>query len=215
MQDIFISPLKTGLVSWLEAFPKAKLSATVEAKPTKIQKSNPVTFWLHMNEDRQEWLTNTIRLIQKKYENAKIVVLANTPNHTESLHVLSLGARGYCHAFAAPAVVTNGGIWLGQDLLQRLIEVSTRLIGNRPDYVQGLLAKLTKREKEVAVEAAKGLSNKEIARILAITERTVKAHLASTFERLGAKDRLQLALMLNDNYKHVSPALALDDKAFN
>lgn len=222
MQDIFISPLKTGLVSWMEAFPKAKIAATVEAKPTQIQKSTPIIFWLHMNEDRQEWLTNTIHLIQKNYEDAKIVVLANAPNHTESLHVLSLGARGYCHAFAAPevlkeitAVITNGGIWLGQDLLQRLIEVSTRLVGNRPDYVQDLLKKLTKREKEVAIEAAKGLSNKEIARVLAITERTVKAHLASTFERLGAKDRLQLALMLNNNYKNASPVLALDDQEFN
>jgi DNA-binding NarL/FixJ family response regulator len=65
-----------------------------------------------------------------------------------------------------------------------------------------LLEKLTKREQEVATEASKGLSNKEIARILSITERTVKAHLASIFERLGAKDRLQLALMLNNNYKH-------------
>jgi two-component system, NarL family, nitrate/nitrite response regulator NarL len=59
---------------------------------------------------------------------------------------------------------------------------------------------LTKREKEVAIEAAKGLSNKEIARILKITERTVKAHLSSTFERLGAKDRLHLALMLNKKH---------------
>jgi DNA-binding NarL/FixJ family response regulator len=100
------------------------------------------------------------------------------------------------------SVVSHGGLWLGQDLLQRLIEVSTSRIGNQPEYVEGLLAKLTNREKEVAMEAAKGLSNKEIARVLSITERTVKAHLAHTFERLGAKDRLQLALMLNDNYKH-------------
>ena len=136
-------------------------------------------------------------------------MLANTPNHTESLYALSLGVRGYCHAYSEPivlndikTVIINGGIWLGQEFLQRLIEVSTKLAGNRPEYVQSLLEKLTKREKEVAVEAAKGLSNKEIARVLSITERTVKAHLAATFERLGAKDRLQLALMLNGNFKN-------------
>ena len=49
--------------------------------------------------------------------------------------------------------------------------------------------------------AAKGLSNKEIARILKITERTVKAHLASIFELLKVKDRLHLALMLNRDYQ--------------
>jgi len=78
-----------------------------------------------------------------------------------------------------------------------LIETSTKLAGNQPAYVNGLLEQLTSREREVAVEVAKGLSNKEVAKLLNITERTVKAHLASTFERLGAKDRLQLALMLN------------------
>ena len=67
--------------------------------------------------------------------------------------------------------------------------------------METLLSQLTKRQKDVAIEAAKGLSNKEIARILSISERTVKAHLAATFECLKAKDRLQLALMLNSNYR--------------
>ena len=207
MRHIFISKLSTSLASWNEAFPESVLSETL---PDNIVGSDDeVIFWLHMNEDRQQWMAKTVASILNDYKNAKIVVLANTPNHTESLYALSLGARGYCHAYSEPivlndikTVIINGGIWLGQEFLQRLIEVSTKLAGNRPEYVQSLLEKLTKREKEVAVEAAKGLSNKEIARVLSITERTVKAHLAATFERLGAKDRLQLALMLNGNFKN-------------
>jgi two-component system, NarL family, nitrate/nitrite response regulator NarL len=204
MQDIFISPLAHGLTSWVEAFPKAKIAATVQAKPTKAQKEAPIVFWLHMNEDRQEWLANTISLIQKKYKNAKIAVLANAPNQAEALHVMSLGVLAYSHAYSPAKVLTeiktviiNGGVWMGQDLLKRLIEVSANLAGNQAEVVNQHLKSLTKREKQVALEAAKGLSNKEIARILTIAERTVKAHLSSTFERLGAKDRLHLALMLN------------------
>ena len=204
MQDIFISPLNSGLASWVEAFPKAKITATVNAKPLKAQKIAPLIFWLHMNEDRQEWLTNTIRLIQQKYEKAKIIVLANAPNQAEAFHAMSMGVVAYSHAYSPAFVLTeiktvisHGGEWLGQDLLKRIIEVSTSLAGNQAEQVNQHLKSLTKREKEVAVEAAKGLSNKEIARILNITERTVKAHLSSTFERLGAKDRLHLALMLN------------------
>ena len=204
MQDTFITPLEKALISWVEAFPKAKIAAIVTAKPTKVQITDSLIYWLHMNEDRQEWLVNTISLIQKKYKNAKIVVLANAPNQAEALHALSLGVVAYAHAYS-PAkilleiktVVSNGGVWMGQDLLKRLIEVSTNLAGNEAAQVDKHLNLLTKREKEVAIEAAKGLSNKEIARILSITERTVKAHLSSTFERLGAKDRLHLALMLN------------------
>ena len=204
MHDTFITPLENALISWVEAFPKAKTAAIVIAKPTKAQTSDSLIYWLHMNEDRQEWLVNTISLVQKKYKNAKIVVLANAPNQAEALHALSLGVVAYAHAYS-PAkilieiktVVSNGGVWIGQDLLMRLIEVSTSLAGNQAAQVDKHLHLLTKREKQVAIEAAKGLSNKEIARILSITERTVKAHLSSTFERLGAKDRLHLALMLN------------------
>ena len=212
MQDIFISALPALLDSWAEAFPKATLlhavSESVASPKLKVSNTQTTIFWLHINADKS-WLVNAMALIAKDYRGAKVVVLANMPNQVESVQALSLGAMGYCHAYMAPAVlkeirsvISHGGLWLGQDLLQRLIEVSTSRIGNQPEYVEGLLAKLTKREKEVAMEAAKGLSNKEIARVLSITERTVKAHLAHTFERLGAKDRLQLALMLNNNYKH-------------
>lgn len=216
MRDIFITTQPSLLNNWLAAFPEAQLTAefdetslkAIDPKAMSNDVENATIFWLHMNMDRQQWLANTIASIKKYNLNAKIVVLANAPEHAESLHALSLGAMGYCHAYIAPAVlkevktvITNGGLWLGQELLQRLIEVSTKLVGNQPDYVESQLLKLTKREKEVAVEAAKGLSNKEIARILSITDRTVKAHLAAIFERLGAKDRLQLALMLNSNYR--------------
>ncbi len=204
MQDIFISPLENGLVSWVEAFSKAKITNSVNAKPTKVQKNAQLVFWLHMNEDRQEWLTNTIGLIKNKYAGAKIVVLANAPNQAEAFHAMSLGVVAYSHAFSPAFVLTeiktvisHGGVWMGPDLLKRIIEVSTSLAGNQLAQVNQHLKSLTKREKEVAIEAAKGLSNKEIARLLKITERTVKAHLSSTFERLGAKDRLHLALMLN------------------
>ena len=204
MQDIFISPLDKALVSWVDAFPKAKIAAIVNPKPNKAEKATDTVFWLHMNEDRQGWLTNTIALIQQKYSGAKIAVLANAPNQAEAFYCMSLGVVAYSHAYS-PAkmlteiktVVTNGGVWLGQDFLKRLIEVSTSLAGNQAEQVEQHLSALSKREKQVALEAAKGLSNKEIARLLKITERTVKAHLSSIFERLAVKDRLHLALILN------------------
>jgi DNA-binding NarL/FixJ family response regulator len=206
MQDIFITTLKEPIQSWQQAFPTLKVMA--EVTEANAAKADVIVFWLHMNEDRQHWMQGAVKRITSQYENAKIVVLANVPNQAEALYALSLGAVGYSHAYAPAAalkeiktVISHGGLWLGNDLLQKLIEVSTKLTTTQTDYVDNLLSQLTGRQKEVAVEAAKGLSNKEIARILAITERTVKAHLAATFETLQAKDRLQLALMLNKNFK--------------
>lgn len=202
MQDIFISPLAEGLISWRMAFPKAKISTIFELKKSK--QDDAQLYWLHMNEDRQQWLTNTITQIKQQSSNAKIVVLANAPNEAEALHAMSLGAVGYLHAYSpekvlveVKTVISHGGVWMGQDLLKRLIEVSGSLVGNQMEQIQQHLNLLSAREKQVALEAAKGLSNKEIARILKITERTVKAHLTSIFERLKVKDRLHLALILN------------------
>ena len=208
MQDIFVSTLPECISSWTEAFPDSLLVKDVSETSSNLQivasYNEALVFWLHIHDDSKQWLSEAILTILKSYKNAKIVVLTNTPNHTESLHALGLGAMGYAHAYSSPevlkeirAVIGHGGLWLGQVLLKRLIETSVKLAGNQPEIVDGLLTRLTKREKEVAIEAAKGLSNKEIARVLNITERTVKAHLAETFERLGVRDRLQLALMLN------------------
>jgi len=56
--------------------------------------------------------------------------------------------------------------------------------------------KLTGRELEVAKAIATGASNKEVARQLSITERTVKAHVSGLFAKLAVSDRLQLALKM-------------------
>jgi DNA-binding NarL/FixJ family response regulator len=54
---------------------------------------------------------------------------------------------------------------------------------------------LSERELDVAQYVSKGLSNKQIAFEMDITERTVKAHLTSIFKKTNTKDRLSLALL--------------------
>ena len=56
---------------------------------------------------------------------------------------------------------------------------------------------LTAREQQVARAVAGGASNKEVARTLNITERTIKAHVSAIFLKLGARDRLHLSLIMN------------------
>lgn len=55
---------------------------------------------------------------------------------------------------------------------------------------------LTKREMEVALLAAEGLSNREIARKLVIAEKTVENHLTAIYEKVGAKARAQLMCLI-------------------
>jgi len=201
MRDIFICPHGNILENWSSACPKALVSMSVVTVPV----NEPVLFWVHANANSQAWLEKTMSEIAKKFQASKIVVLANSPNQAEALTVISKGAAAYCHAYSAASVlnelktvVLHGGIWLGRDLLQTLIGASRELVHNPSEQVHQALSLLTAREKEVALQASTGMSNKEIARILKITERTVKAHISATLEKLGLKDRLQLALVLNN-----------------
>ena len=135
-----------------------------------------------------------------------LVVLADDPDERVVLEALAAGAAGCCNSRAAPEVlrqvalvVANGGLWVGQSLLTQLVGATTRRLGvlgqKAPD--DDWPALLSEREAQVARLVAEGAANKEIAARLAITERTVKAHLTAIFEKLGVRDRLQLSLRVN------------------
>jgi len=136
------------------------------------------------------------------------VVLSDLPTDEEAIAAFSAGARGYCNTHAVAqvltqiaAVVLQGGLWIGESLMQRLVSATSRVQAQAsgaaaavgPSWSKGL----TDREKEVAATLAAGASNKEIARALGITERTVKAHVGAILEKLHVRDRLQLSLVVN------------------
>ncbi len=205
MADYFISRRDALLANWEEAFPKA---STESSATFKTGKDKEPVFWVHSELDHSDWVVATIQKIFELHTNPKIIVLANSPQLADALSLFNMGVLGYCHAYTSAGmlsevktVVTHGGIWLGRDFLQHLIVKTSALVGNQPKEVGKALKLLTKREREVAIQTTRGLSNKEIARALKITERTVKAHLSHAFERLGVKDRLQLALVLSERNK--------------
>lgn len=132
----------------------------------------------------------------------RMVFASSQPNDAEGLAAINAGCSGYCHAFASAEhlaqvldVVAAGELWVGRAILARLL----RAVESRaaPTAAPGWATQLTEREREVAQRAALGEANADIAAALAITERTVKAHLTSVFEKLGVSDRLQLALRVH------------------
>ena len=127
-----------------------------------------------------------------------------SPRREERFLALNCGAMGYCHLLAVPeqlteiaTVVEHGGLWVGPDLMQRVLRLAVRVTPAQPE-VEYSLNELTSRELMVAREVGRGASNREIAESLDITERTVKAHLSAIFEKLDVRDRVQLALAVNN-----------------
>lgn len=96
------------------------------------------------------------------------------------------------------AVVLQGGVWISRTTLPhfvgRLQAFSVRTENPAETLDKTDDSGLTARQLDVARLVGEGANNKEIARRLGITDRTVKAHLTTIFEKLGVTDRLQLAL---------------------
>jgi DNA-binding NarL/FixJ family response regulator len=133
----------------------------------------------------------------------KVIAASSNPKDSEAIAALDAGCVGYCHAFSEAntlrqigQVVSAGHVWIGPTLMQRLIR-SANQAANLVLPPAGWAAALTVREKQVATMAAKGASNMDIATQCNISERTVKAHLSATFEKLGVADRLQLTLKVH------------------
>ena len=146
-----------------------------------------------------------IASIQKLRAAARIIVLTEAPDEREGIAILKAGARGYCHRDIdiallekATHVVLKGEIWVGRKLIPHLLEELTVLTEQRrrdaPGRSDERLERVTPRERQIVDLLSVGASNKEIAKRLNVTERTVKAHLTAIFRKLGLSGRLQLAL---------------------
>jgi two-component system nitrate/nitrite response regulator NarL len=139
-----------------------------------------------------------------------LIIGKNWPAEKQ-IDALIAGCHGYCEFDAASEVlpkavasVLKGDVWVPRQLIPKVIGMLAKLSsrGNPTDNPHQNKKKnldlLTHREIDVVKMLGEGLSNKSIASMLNISERTVKAHLTSIFQKLEVQDRLQLALFLKD-----------------
>lgn len=123
---------------------------------------------------------------------AEVLVLTSFSDVHRIVAALDAGAVGYLLKDAEPAEVIEGvrAVSRGESPLHP--RAARELLGAR--RLAHSDVDLTPRESEVLTLVRQGLANKQIARRLDISERTVKAHLTSVFARIGVSDRTQAAL---------------------
>jgi DNA-binding NarL/FixJ family response regulator len=200
---------------WREAFADGHV-VSAAALPQSLQGQAASTCLLWLDSGDALWPVH-LRRVQQILPGARVVLMSGMPQADEGLSALNDGVRGYTHSHAVPAllqevalVVGHGGLWVGPDLLQRLVGATHAALLRRPPTplaqgvaaaaasTRGVWSALSAREAEVARTVSEGRSNREVASLLFISERTVKAHLGAVFEKLGVRDRLQLVLRLSE-----------------
>jgi non-specific serine/threonine protein kinase len=110
-------------------------------------------------------------------------VMEGLHQRAETAAIAGLGAKRYARLFRDGA---------GRDL-DEVVNLATRDVDRLPPASRG---RLTKREQEVAALVGESLTNSQIARRLVISTRTVDAHLASIYTKLGISSRVQLVTWL-------------------
>ena len=131
------------------------------------------------------------RTIVEEQLGTQVLVLTSFSDSDRIIAALDAGAVGYLLKDADPDDVLQGirAVSRGESPIHP--KAARQLLGARAGSPQ---AQLTTRESEVLRLVREGLANKQIARRLDISERTVKAHLTSAFARIGVADRTQAAL---------------------
>jgi DNA-binding NarL/FixJ family response regulator len=97
--------------------------------------------------------------------------------------------------------VYQGQIWATSTQLHTILDTFARIVPPRFPSGDGPQAALSKREREVAELVAEGLSNRDIASQLGLSEHTIKNYLFHIFEKLGMSSRVELVLYA----RHLEP----------
>jgi DNA-binding NarL/FixJ family response regulator len=137
------------------------------------------------------------RRLLAAHPTVNVIALTSFSDNRRIMDALNAGASGYLLKHAEPdellgaiRAAHEGGSPLDPKAARVLLDAR---MSARPAQ------DLSTREEEVLRLVAAGLANKQIARRLGITERTVKAHLTNVFQRLGVPDRTQAALWAKEH----------------
>lgn len=142
---------------------------------------------------------DTLKALRHEGISSRILVLTVSDARSDIFAVVDAGADGYLLKDSEPEV-----------LLAHILQASrgekvfsegvTRYLANR-QHSADPLRQLTERERDVLQEVARGLSNKEVAAILHISEETVKVHIRNLLRKLDVRSRVAATVMWLESRK--------------
>jgi len=143
----------------------------------------------------------TIPVIRQKSPGTKVLMLTASKDEATILKSLQVGAKGYLSKdtstsclIKAIKVVHRNELWVQRQLVARFFNGDFAADLGREDRQEKTRENLTPREQDVLLLLTKGLTNKEIANDLFISEKTVKNHLNKIFKKLNVSRRFEATL---------------------
>ncbi|MBW5253044.1 MULTISPECIES: response regulator [Streptomyces] len=136
-----------------------------------------------------------LRRLRELENPAKVLIVTSFTEQRTVVPALRAGASGYVYKDVDPDALAGAirSVYAGHVLLQP--EVAGALLAqDDPGSGTGRGSTLTEREREVLGLIADGRSNREIARALVLSEKTVKTHVSNILMKLDLSDRTQAAL---------------------
>jgi DNA-binding NarL/FixJ family response regulator len=128
----------------------------------------------------------------------KMIMLTVSENEDDVAQALEAGAKGYVlKGTSGPELlktmfaISRGESYVTPELAARLLTHAVRQEPSRPAG----LPELTDRETQILAQVARGFTNKEIARGLSLSEKTVKHHMTNVMQKLQVRNRVEAAML--------------------
>lgn len=143
------------------------------------------------------------KAVKEKFPDVKIIILTTFDDDEYVFYALKYGASGYLlkgcsvqELTSAIHTVMNGGSILNQSVLTKVVKLFNQMAQTNitPELDGRNLEALNRTERNVASLVGRGLSNKEIAEALFLSDGTIRNALSSALSKLNLRDRTQLAI---------------------
>jgi two-component system nitrate/nitrite response regulator NarL len=169
-------------------------------------------------EDNPKLGFQVARQLAAAHPQTRVVMLLDTPERSSVVEAFRAGSRGvFCRTESLKSLskcircVHSGQVWASSNELRFLLDALSQAMSTRLVGVAG--ASLSKREQDVVRCVAEGLSNRETAHRLNLTEHTVKNYLFRIFDKLGVSSRVEVVLYAFNLGRSPSPSAAFDASA--